>query len=115
MLIALLLAGCVKNVCESMLLHICDTCPLDDYSKRQCKCLETGELTPGDYGDDSDITADEAQMECDRFRYDIRFVGDDGAASCRGTLAYVKEYEVDACESLGYYEDDGSTSYYTSY
>lgn len=88
--------------CERYTANLCDICPKNEAQVRQCLCLAEGTLTVEDFPDGSGITNEEAAQTCSRIRYGLQFPGTEMAATCRANHAYLREWDVDACQDLGW-------------
>jgi hypothetical protein len=104
----LLAAGCLNahggDACMRVTERMCDVCPKTDDRARLCKCLDEGTLTASDY-EGTEITDDEAARVCSQVVNNLRFPGSETAASCRADLAFLREWDVDACGDLGWRAD----------
>jgi len=111
----LLLTACslTASPCEQLYAEICEACPVTGYTETMCTCLDEGDLTPGDYPDGVELTAEEASYECDNFQWSLRFAGDDEQGYCKTNLKSLAAYPSLTCENLGYSDDTDTTySYY---
>lgn len=112
----LLLAACsiTASPCEQLYAEICEACPIDGYAETMCTCLEEGDLTPKDYPDGVELTAEEASYECDNFHWTLQYAADDEKGYCQAELKSLKAYPSLTCEDLGY-GNDTDTSYSSYY
>lgn len=88
--------------CERYMSELCDTCPKSEWQALTCKCLDEGTLTREDFPEGSGVTNDDAAQHCSRLSYRLKYPGPEEAASCRADLSYLREWDVDACEDLGW-------------
>lgn len=88
--------------CSRLSDELCDICPKNDFQSTFCTCLSEGTLTASDMPDYDAYTNDEAARECSEIRYGIKYPGLQSAASCKADLEFIREWNVDACEDLGW-------------
>ena len=104
-LTTLMLSSCATyggRACVQLNDQLCDICPKDDWDRAICQCFSEGTLTAADLPADSGVTNEEAARICSNLRYDRMYPGPDAAASCKADLEYIKEWNVDACDDLGW-------------
>jgi len=104
-LAALMLGSCTTHggrSCAKLTDQLCDICPKDEWDRARCRCFSEGTLTAADMPPDVEVTNDEAARICSNLRYNTMYPGPDTAASCKADLEYIKEWNVDACEDLGW-------------
>ena len=113
-MIFLLLTACgvTEGPCERLYTELCDACTMDDYDQTYCTCLEEGTLTPGDFPDGYDISADEAAYTCDQQRYSLKYPDPWTESYCQVEVRLIKDYPKLVCDDLGFSnggDDTGST------
>ena len=107
----LLVASCVQyggGACETLTNKACDICPTSDANEAICTCVEQGSLAKDDvaeavqgmYGIETDS---DAEMVCTDWLLNLAYPGPIVAAECKQNLEYLKQYEANACEDLGWY------------
>lgn len=104
LLLISLLLGCGEpygGACASYARTYCDTCETKGDEKAYCTCVETGELTASDFGDDR-MTDEEAQQACDAVLIALDYPSPDSSADCKQGLVLLREYEQDACDYVGF-------------
>lgn len=102
MLLTLLLscADPYPGACNAYVRLYCDTCELEDYEKPLCKCIQKGKLTASDFPD-SDLSDDDAQLQCDEEKAFVQYPDPDSEAECKQSLALMQKYDKDACDFAG--------------
>jgi hypothetical protein len=114
----LLLPGCsfenpFKSTCEQFYTEMCEQCNVDDYTEDVvCACIEDGEVDNASrYYDNKD----EAELSCASAR--IAWSNNGGSheykAECGRELKLLKDYGKDACDYLGYSENESYYDYDT--
>lgn len=105
-LLSSLLTGCTpySGACSAEAATYCDVCPTDGFADTYCKCVQEGKLTASDFGGDTGggdgLSDDDAQMQCDAWRNALKYPSPDEAAYCKQSLALLKEWDKDVCDSL---------------
>ena len=111
LLTPLLLGSCFgRTHCKALAREECDVCPKDDVNTAVCKCLDSGKLVKDDFSEGMQAvfnieTDADAQQVCTQWDIQTSIPSEEEDAQCHQSLAYLKEYQADVCEDLGWSSD----------
>lgn len=98
------------SACEALVAKACEICPTNDVNEILCLCFENGTLYKDDIPENYQSTLriendSDAERLCTEWILEMTYPGDSAAASCKRDLEYLKTYEANACEDIGWTRD----------